>query len=202
MIGKSGDARQAVLESAIVEFARKGYSGTSVQDILRATGLSKPTLYYYFQSKAGLFRAILGFAYDESFRLVKEAAEREQTCERRLVELATAFFAFAERHQSLMRLVFATMFAAPEEIPEGAIDHAKRRRNFEFVLGLVREGQRAGELDARCKPTELTHGIFGALSHQTRMHLLQPQGALDRRRAERVVALFLNGARRRKRMHA
>jgi AcrR family transcriptional regulator len=64
-------AREVVLESAIAAFARKGYAGTSVQDILQATHLSKPTLYYYFESKAGLFRAILDFAYDECFRLMQ-----------------------------------------------------------------------------------------------------------------------------------
>src|SRR4051794_16703664 len=67
MQSKTLDAREAVLASAVNAFARRGYAGTSVQDILRATGLSKPTIYYYFKSKAGLFRAILAFAYDESY---------------------------------------------------------------------------------------------------------------------------------------
>jgi AcrR family transcriptional regulator len=195
---KRSDARQLVLESAIAEFAKKGYAGTSVQDILRATKLSKPTLYYYFKSKAGLFRAILGFAYDESFRLMQSGVERQTRCEERLVEVASAVFAFARDHQSLIRLVFATVFAAPEEIPPDSIDSAKRRRNFEFVLRIIRDGQMAGELDSRFDPVELTHGIFGAISHQTRTHLLEAQGSLDRRRAERVVTLFLDGARKRK----
>jgi AcrR family transcriptional regulator len=194
---KPADARQAVLQSAIAEFARRGYAGTSVLNILEVTGLSKPTLYYYFKSKAGLFRAILDFAYDESFRLMRASVKGKTGCEQRLIEMATAFFDFAERHQSLMRLVFATVFAAAEELPRKSINPAKRRRNFEFVLGLIREGQKTGELDSRYDSQELTHGIFGALSHQSRTHLIQPQGPLDRHRAERVVALFLDGARKR-----
>src|SRR5213594_4860301 len=133
MSNRRSGARQTVLESAIAEFARKGYAATSIQDILRATGLSKPTLYYYFQSKAGLFRAILDFAYDESFRLMQEGTRGKKSCEDRRVEIASALFSFAERHQSLLRLVFATVFAAPEEIPPNCIDPIKRRRNFEFV---------------------------------------------------------------------
>ena len=198
MLEKRSDARQLVLVSAIAEFAKKGYAGTSVQDILRATRLSKPTLYYYFKSKAGLFRAILDFAYDESFRLMQAGVEKRTRCEERLIEVAAAVFAFARNHQSLIRLVFATVFAAPEEIPPDSIDSTKRQRNFEFVLKIVRDGQRAGELDSRYDPVELTHGIFGAISHQTRTHLLEAQGPLDRRRAKRVVTLFLDGARKRK----
>jgi len=196
MSNRSSGARQTVLESAIAEFARKGYAATSIQDILRATSLSKPTLYYYFQSKAGLFRAILDFAYDESFRLMQEGSRGKRSCEEQLVEIASALFSFAERHQSLLRLVFATVFAAPEEIPATCIDPTKRRRNFEFVLQIVSEGQNNGELDGRFDAMELAHGILGAISHRARMHLIQPDGRLDRGCAERVAALFLNGARR------
>jgi len=198
MQSKTLDAREAVLASAVNAFARRGYAGTSVQDILRATGLSKPTIYYYFESKAGLFRAILAFAYDESYRLMQEKLGGKMNCKQRLIEVAGALFDFATGHQNLTRLVFATVFAAPEEIPADSIDPAKRQRNFECVLGIVREGQQAGELDAAYDPVELAHGIFGAISHQIRMHLIQPQGLLDRGRAERVVALFCNGARKQK----
>jgi len=196
MSDKPAPARDAVLESAIAAFARKGYAGTSVQDVLRATGLSKPTLYYYFESKAGLFRAILDFAYDECLRLMQEAVSVASTCDQRLIAVAAAIFQFAERHQNLTRLVFATVFAAPEEIPKGCIDLTKRRRNFEFVLAITRSGQKERVIDAAYDAEEVTHGIFGAISHQVRTHLLMPKGKLDRHRAERVVALFLNGARR------
>ncbi|HXJ71215.1 MAG TPA: hypothetical protein VNM37_00135, partial [Candidatus Dormibacteraeota bacterium] len=93
---------------------------------------------------------------------------------------------------------FATIFAAPGEIPSGVVDAGKRRRSFELARSLVQEGQRARELDPKRDPLELTHAIFGAISHQVRMHLIDPDGtygALDRERAGRVVDLFLSGAR-------
>jgi AcrR family transcriptional regulator len=192
---KPPDARQAVLEAAITAFAAKGYAGTSVLDILKVTGLSKPTLYYYFKSKARLFRAILDFAYDEAFRLMQDGVESKTTCEAQLIGVTAAFFAFAERHRSLIRLVFATVFAAPEEIPPGSIDLKRRQRNLEFVMAILRAGQKTRELDPGYDPLELTHGILGAISHRTRTHLLQAKGPLDGRCAERVVSLFLNGAR-------
>lgn len=189
------NARQAILNSAISVFARKGYSGASVQDILEATGLSKPTLYYYFRSKAGLFRAIVDFAFDESFRLMSHAVGEQRDCRRRLIAVAAAFFRFAEKNQDLMRLVLSTVFAAREEIPPDAINWQKRRRNFDFLTQVVREGQKAGELDADYDAIELTHSVFGAISHRIRNHLLEPEGSLDERYAQRVVALFLDGAR-------
>src|SRR5213593_4755245 len=190
MSNRRSGARQAVLESAIAEFARKGYAGASVLDILRATGLSKPTLYYYFKSKSGLFRAILDFAYDESFRLVQDAVQGAQTCEQRLIAVAKTFFEFTENNKDLMRLVLATVFAAREEIPPDCLNVSKRKRNFEFVVSIVRGGQQSGELDSQYDALELTHSIFGGISHRIRTHLLTPEGRLDARRAERTVALF------------
>ena len=107
--------REAVLDSAIAAFGRKGYAGTSVSDIVQATGLSKPTLYYYFGSKEGLFCAILESAYDGSARRMEENMHGADGCYDKLVEAATGLFEFASAHQDLMRLVFSSMFAAPGE---------------------------------------------------------------------------------------
>jgi len=184
-----------VLESAIRAFARRGYASTSVDSILEATGLSKPTLYYYFENKAGLFRAILAFAYDETFRLMSEAAAMARTAEERLVNVAEALFGFARTHDDLMRLVLTTLFAASSELPPRCIDLAKRRRNFKLVRKIVEEAQQAGEFKTTYNSTEIAQLIFGALSHQIRAHLIDSSEALDRKRAERIVALFCEGAR-------
>ena len=191
-------AKEAVLESAIHEFARKGYSGTAIQDIVQATGLSKPTLYYYFQSKAGLFRAILDFAYDECFaRMQERVGKAGGGTKERLIAVTTAMFEFAEKHPQLLRLVFATNFAAPEEIPAECVDKARRRRNFDFVEGIARAGVKAGDLDGRFSAEELAHGIYGTVAHHCRVNLLCEERKLSGKLAARVVDLYLLGAKKR-----
>lgn len=194
----AGRPRDLILQSATDIFARKGYAGTSVQEILQAVRLSKPTLYYYFKSKAGLFRAILDSAYDESFYRITEAVHGKTGCADRLVAVADALFSFARQHHRLMRLVFATIFAAPEEIPPDSINPAKRVRNFQLVLEIVRHAQKSGEIDPGYPAAELTHLIVGAISHHIRTYLLSPDEGLNRRRAARIVSLFLDGARKRR----
>ena len=191
-------AKEVVLGSAIREFARKGYSGTAIQDIVQATGLSKPTLYYYFRSKAGLFRAIMDFAYDECLsRMQDRVAKAYGGVKEKLTAVTTAMFEFAEKHPQLLRLVFATNFAAPEEIPAECVDKEKRRRNFDFVKGIVEEGVKAKELDGAFADVELAHGLYGAITHHCRLHLLCGEGKLNAKVAGRLVELFLCGAKRR-----
>ena len=191
-------AKEAVLESALRDFARKGYSGTAIQDIVQATGLSKPTLYYYFRSKAGLFRAIMDFAYDECLGRMKErVATARGGVRSKLIAVATAMFEFAEKHPELLRLVFASNFAAPEEIPAECVDKEKRRRLLDFVKGIVEEGIKSKELDGTFSATELGHGVVGAITHHSRVYLLSGQGKLNTNAATRLVDLYLQGAKAR-----
>jgi TetR/AcrR family transcriptional regulator len=46
-----------ILAAARSEFAERGYAGARVARIAERTGLNKQLIYYYFQSKAGLYAA-------------------------------------------------------------------------------------------------------------------------------------------------
>jgi AcrR family transcriptional regulator len=54
---KGDRTRQALLQAAIVRFAREGYRGTSVADVCRDAGLSTTASYPYFANKEALFIA-------------------------------------------------------------------------------------------------------------------------------------------------
>ena len=52
------DNKEAIMENAITLFAKKGYDAVGVQEICDVSGITKPTLYYYFKSKAGILEYI------------------------------------------------------------------------------------------------------------------------------------------------
>ncbi len=54
---KGDRTRQALLDAAIIRFAREGYRGTSVADVCRDAGLSTTASYPYFANKEALFVA-------------------------------------------------------------------------------------------------------------------------------------------------
>ncbi|MCR9070255.1 MAG: TetR family transcriptional regulator C-terminal domain-containing protein [Alphaproteobacteria bacterium] len=49
-----------ILASALAVFAQNGFAGTTLDDIARLAGMSKPNLIYYFASKEEIYRAVLG----------------------------------------------------------------------------------------------------------------------------------------------
>ena len=65
------DKAETILAGATQEFMAHGYAATSMNRIASAAKVSKPTLYSYFQDKAGLFVA-----------LIERAIHRQQTISR------------------------------------------------------------------------------------------------------------------------
>ena len=55
--------RQEILDVALSEFARNGYSGARVDEIAARTRTTKRMIYYYFTSKEQLYIAVLERAY-------------------------------------------------------------------------------------------------------------------------------------------
>lgn len=52
------EQKQAILQVAAELFARRGYLGTSMNDVAEGCGLSKPSLYHYFRDKESLLVSI------------------------------------------------------------------------------------------------------------------------------------------------
>ena len=61
------DTRTKILRAAARLFAQKGFSGTSVRDIVSAAGENVAAIHYHFGSKQKLYRATLEYLLD-SFR--------------------------------------------------------------------------------------------------------------------------------------
>ena len=71
--------RDAVLESALLTFARHGYRKTSMEELARAARISRPGLYFLFESKETLFRAAFTRALEQDLgaaELLLAAADR------------------------------------------------------------------------------------------------------------------------------
>ena len=68
MISKSERTRQHIIEQAAALFNLRGYSGTSLQDIMEATGLSKGGLYGHFKGgKEEIALAAFDFAVNSIY---------------------------------------------------------------------------------------------------------------------------------------
>ena len=69
-------SRAEILAAATREFSEKGLSGARVDEIAERTQINKRMIYYYFESKEGLYRAVLERCYGH-IRMSESAMDLE-----------------------------------------------------------------------------------------------------------------------------
>ena len=115
---------------------------------------------------------------------------------RQLENMLAALFDYFRENRELMRISFATMFAAPGEVPEDLSCAEKCERNFEFVHSLIKRAQKNGELDDGFRAANWP----SAFTAWTTFYLVAPGHARIARRTgwppKKIVELFLAGAGR------
>jgi TetR/AcrR family transcriptional regulator, transcriptional repressor for nem operon len=78
-MGKGADTRIRILDTAQEIVLRRGFSGTSIDEIIAAAGITKGGFFYHFRGKADLARALMEryLAEDEAFftALIERADE-------------------------------------------------------------------------------------------------------------------------------
>jgi AcrR family transcriptional regulator len=70
------DERPAeILEAALTVFAERGYAATRMDDIARRAGVTKGTIYLYFESKEAVFRSLVSESIGATIGAATAAAE-------------------------------------------------------------------------------------------------------------------------------
>ena len=194
MLKHGPETRIQILRAALKRFANGGYAATSVQQIVDDAKVSKPALYYHFADKAGLFQALVHEAHDQRYRVLQEAVAQGGDFRQQAEAMLVGLVAFFRQNRELMRIAFATMFAAPGEVPENLSYADKCERNFEYVHSLIKRAQKNGELDKRYDSQELAFGFYGMANFYLVAHLVCPDCEPDQLTARKIVELFLAGA--------
>ncbi|WP_082181822.1 TetR/AcrR family transcriptional regulator [Aestuariivita boseongensis] len=77
---ETGDSkRQAILQAAWQVFAAYGYRKTSMDDIARAAGMSRPAVYLHFKGKEEIFRSLAQSYFDTACDAVAQALSQDDS---------------------------------------------------------------------------------------------------------------------------
>jgi AcrR family transcriptional regulator len=185
------ETRQRLLRSAITLFDRKGYTATSIREIVQIAGVTKPVLYYHFGSKEGLLGAVVREAERSFTEAIARASARGGTPRDRIVALGEELYQLFGDHPAAVRVVHALFFGPAEATPSfdfSGFDRALVRA----VQAIVEDGIAAGEfapLSAIDVALAMT-GVIGACAARQLHPGLAPV-TLDR--VPRILGLVLDG---------
>lgn len=72
------ERRNEILDTAETLFYTKGYTKTTINDILQKIGIAKGTFYYYFKSKEEVMYAIIHRIVDQDIEVAKQIAQKKE----------------------------------------------------------------------------------------------------------------------------
>jgi AcrR family transcriptional regulator len=117
--GADPDKHQRLLEMAAEEFARVGFERAAVDTIAERAGVAKGTVYLYFESKAALFRAILGELRGRLSTI--ESGESAASPSTRLRALIHNQLELADGAPDLFRCYTSALFGVNRDFQEDAL---------------------------------------------------------------------------------
>jgi len=179
--------RERVLQAADRLWSERGVRGASLDDIARDAAVTKPTLYYYFSNKAGLFTEVVCSVLEQHGGGLRTATRAGASSRERLLA-AVAYLIRA--HCSAPRLLREA--GVPLTIDQQSQTRSAFFRHFfSPIQQVLDEGVRAGEL----RPMDTAfaaHAILNLIDPWT-VREARPGGRNAEQLATDVVALVVDG---------
>jgi TetR/AcrR family transcriptional regulator len=180
-----------ILKKALELFSEKGYDATSVREICEAAGVTKPTLYYFYGSKEGVYRALVEGTLEEYRSTVRELVGTPGDVFERLRRVARAHFEYTRERPQLVRFLLALSHNPPSSAPLTDF-HRYYEDVVRAVTALAEEGVARGELAPG--PVAVRVLVFlGALSEALHGFLLAGHPDLTVDLADTLVDTILRG---------
>lgn len=195
---KSDLSRMRILDAAAQSFRRKGYAGTTLNDIAKAADLQAGSLFYYFASKDELLEEVL----DIGIRRVHEAVEDSQQVlpeeaphRERLRAAVEAHLETLLKHGDYTSANIRIFGQAPEEIRKR---HLRLRDAYAGLWRrLLTKAQKAGALRDDVDLGLVRMLLLGALNWSVEWY--QPGGKSIQTMADHMCLMLFDGIGRKQR---
>lgn len=183
--------RMRLLSAAIGILNQKGYAATSVREIVEAAGVTKPALYYYFQSKEGIYLAILEEALREFNRCLDTCRQATGSARERILTLCTSVYELMRANPAVVRLIHAVFYGPQQGAP--AFDFERFHvALWGAIRDLVAEGMDGGEV----RPGDVdvfTLTLHGAANVCMEAELAHPEIQLGAETLRKVIETVFEG---------
>jgi AcrR family transcriptional regulator len=154
--------KENILEVATEEFVHSGFSGARVDTIAEKTKTSKRMLYYYFDSKEGLYLAVLERAYAKIRALENRLQLQDFEPEEAMRRLIEATFDHDDANPDFVQLVSIENIHRAEHLKNSSIFQRTTSGVIGIIAGILARGEASGVFTRKVDPVDLHQMISAA----------------------------------------
>ena len=151
----SGRVRQSIVSAARALFAEKGYSGTTVDEIVVRARSTKPMLYYYFGSKEGLFAVVLEDLYVGMREIENSLRVSDLPALDAMRKVVQVTFDYHANNPEWVRLISIANIHDAKHIRASKTIASKNVPIIEIMRSLLRQGTQEGVFRSDVDPVHL-----------------------------------------------
>ena len=176
---EKGEVKKSIIAGALELFSAKGYEGVSVNELTETAGISKPTLYYYFGSKEGLFDEVCKIYYSKLNKQITDSAfyipkpeNYDEDIILTLKKITSAYFTFARTNVAFFRISLANL-TMPASSSVFKVAEKYHFEQFEIVEKMFLKMEKAhGNLKG--KSSTLTWSFIGTINSYISLNFACP----------------------------
>ena len=150
-----GRVRQSIVGAARALFAEKGYSGTTVDEIVIRARSTKPMLYYYFGSKEGLFAVVLEDLYVGMREIENSLRVTDLPAIDAMRKVVKVTFDYHANNPEWVRLISIANIHDAKHIRASKTIASKNIPIIEIMRSLLRQGTQEGVFRSGVDPLHL-----------------------------------------------
>lgn len=151
--------KDRIKAQSISLFERKGFSETSIQDIVEALNVTKGTFYYYYSSKEQLLMDIHKEYIDDLLQRQKKIIGSGVSQKDKLKGIIHLLISDIERNGDSGKVFFREMRHLTED---NAADIKKRREQFRLTIEeIIRQGVQTGEFRKQLRSDMTALAVLG-----------------------------------------
>ncbi|HDD61005.1 MAG TPA: TetR/AcrR family transcriptional regulator [Chloroflexi bacterium] len=170
----SDERKSQILDAAMETFAKKGFHKTRMSDIAESSGLSKGSLYWYFDSKDAIILKLIDRVFEFELKDLTALLTNDRSAEERL-------YIYTERGgQDIIKMLkwmpliydFLALSFRQETIKKTIQRYYKK--NLDLLVTLIQQGIDAGEFNPR-NALEAAYAVGSIVEGTVMLWLYDPE---------------------------
>ncbi|MBD3274153.1 MAG: TetR family transcriptional regulator [Candidatus Marinimicrobia bacterium] len=188
--------RQSILDTALLEFADKGYSATKLHDIALKAGVTRGAIYWHFENKADLYLKLQDEISGETNAVIQEAIDEGGTFQdiiKRVLVRSLEYMERSERFRSFMQLIYTKTEMSPE-LEEGWERKIEQGEStLQGLIGIFESARQEGQIKQDVNPRELAFTFLALQNGAATLRIMLDESYSLSDMADGIANILLHG---------